>query len=143
MPTLPPTRPPIVNSLAAVDSSPQPARFTSRLIEPDVMLVAAEGELDASNARELTDHVDDAVDGRRRLIVDLRGLTFFGTAGFSALHRLNVNCARRDVAWVVLPGRLVNRVLEICDHERVLPVAAALDSALAAVSAPPTAAKPA
>ena len=51
-----------------------------------MVLVTAAGELDASNARELAEYVEAVLDAKRRLIVDLRAMTFFGTQGFSSLH---------------------------------------------------------
>jgi hypothetical protein len=35
-------------------------------------------------------------------VLDLSGLDFFGTAGFSALHTSNVQCAARDVGWALV-----------------------------------------
>jgi anti-anti-sigma factor len=124
--------------LSAYTAAPhRPAHFTSSLIGAAMVLVTAEGELDAHNARDLATHVEGVLDAKRRLITDLRGLTFFGTQGFSALHYVNVMCSRRDVNWVVVPGTEVDRVLRICDPERALPVARSLETAIAAVSGAP------
>src|SRR6187401_2733436 len=73
--------------------------FTSCPISPSTLVVTAEGEIDASNARRLADCVEHALDASTRLIVDLRGLHFFGTQGFSTLHTVNVTCSRRGVTW--------------------------------------------
>jgi anti-anti-sigma factor len=102
-----------------------------------MVLVTADGELDASNAWDLADYAEGVFDAKRRLIVDLRGLSFFGTQGFSSLHHINVTCSRIEVNWVVVPGREVSRLLRICDPERALPVAETLDRAIGAVSRPP------
>lgn len=115
----------------------KPATFSSTLIGSAMVLVTADGELDACNAWDLADYVEGVVDGKRRLIVDLRGLSFFGTQGFSSLHRINVTCSRGEVNWVVVPGREASRLLRICDPERALPVADTLDTAIGAVSRPP------
>lgn len=115
----------------------QPATYTSALIGTAMLSVTAEGELDAHNARDLAEYIETVLDGKRRLIVDLRGLTFFGTQGFSALHYVNVTCSRRDVNWVVVPGAEVDRLLRICDPEGGLPVADTLESAIAVVTRPP------
>ena len=108
----------------------KPARFTSALIGSAMVLVSAEGEIDACNARDLAEYIEGVLDAKRRLIVDLRGLSFFGTPGFSALHYVNVTCSRRDMNWVVVPGREVSRMLRICDPERGLPVASTLEKAI-------------
>lgn len=56
-------------------------------------LITVDGELDAANADQLAAHVQQSVNRSRRVILDLRGLNFIGTAGFSALHRINVICS--------------------------------------------------
>ena len=115
----------------------QPASYASTLMGSAMVSVTAEGELDAQNARGLAEYIETVLDGKRRLIVDLRQLTFFGTQGFSALHYINVTCSRRDVNWVVVAGAEVDRLLRICDPEGGLPVAGTLESAIAAVTRPP------
>ena len=106
------------------------ATFASSLIGSAMVLVTAAGELDASNARELAEYVEAVLDAKRRLIVDLRAMTFFGTQGFSSLHYVGVTCSRRDVSWVTVPGPAVERVLRICDPGAGLPVATTLESAI-------------
>jgi anti-anti-sigma factor len=107
--------------------------FTSCLISTSTMVVTAEGEVDAFNARDLAEYVERSLDSATRLIVDLRDLQFFGTQGFSTLHTVNVTCSRRGVSWVVIPGAEVERLLRICDPGGGLPVAATLEKAFAAV----------
>lgn len=115
----------------------KPAQFTNSLIGSATVLVTSDGEIDACNARGLAGYIEEALHAKRRLIVDLRGLTFFGTPGFSALHYVNVTCSRRDVNWVLVPGVEVSRMLRICDPQQGLPVADTLERAIAAVSRPP------
>ena len=102
---------------AALPPPHKPASFSSSLIGSAMVVVVVEGEIDACNARGLAQYTEDVLDAKRRLIVDLRGLTFFGTAGFSALHYMNVTCSRRDVNWVLVPGDEVSRMLRICDPQ--------------------------
>ncbi len=47
---------------------------------------------------------------------------FFGTAGFSALHRINVVCSAAGVHWALVPGAAVSRLLRICDPDDTLPL---------------------
>jgi anti-anti-sigma regulatory factor len=65
------------------------------------------------------------------LILDLRGLDFFGAMGFSALHKVSAGCARAGIGWALVPGAAVSRVLRICDPQGTLPAASTLDAALA------------
>jgi anti-anti-sigma factor len=100
---------------------------------PSAAVVAAHGELDAANAGQLADYVQQCAAVCKVLILDLRGVQFFGTAGFSALHTINVRCAAAGVQWAVVPSREVSRLLRICDPEHALPIA---DSAAAMLAAP-------
>ena len=71
------------------------ATFTTRWLDPRYAVITAHGELDASNAQEFVDYALRDAERTERLALDLTGVDFFGTAGFSALHTLNVRCA----AW--------------------------------------------
>jgi anti-anti-sigma regulatory factor len=73
----------------------------------------------------------------RGLILDLRGLDFFGTDGFSALHRVSVCCARAGIAWAVVSGEAVSRVLRIVDPQGLLPTASTVEAAIAIVKDQP------
>ena len=85
-------------------------------------VITVDGELDAANADSLAAYVQHRVGRCPRLILDLRGLEFIGTAGFSALHRINVVCSGAEVSWALAPGWAVSRLLRICDPDGALPV---------------------
>jgi anti-anti-sigma factor len=90
---------------------------------PSGPVITVRGELDASNAGQLADYVQRCATHSRTLILDLTGVEFFGTAGFSALHTINVRCAGADVRWAVVPSQAVSRLLRICDPDNALPIA--------------------
>ncbi len=85
------------------------------------VVVTVGGEVDAANSRALATYVEGQVAGARRLLIDLRLVDFFGTAGFAALHYINVICARNGIDWEVRCGRQVRRLLAICDPAGTLP----------------------
>lgn len=117
---------------AAMPSEPwenHTARFTAEW-GPSFVVVTAHGELDASNANQLADYVQRCTAHRKSVIVNLSGLEFFGTAGFSALHTINVRCAGADVHWAVVPSKAVSRLLRICDPDHALPLAESAPDAL-------------
>src|SRR3954470_10103165 len=61
-------------------------RFTTTTSSrSSVLVVTADGEVDAANALSLGKHVEGELESASRLIVDLRGLEFFGIQGFSIL----------------------------------------------------------
>jgi anti-anti-sigma factor len=112
-------------------------QFATSLVRSSIVLVTAHGEVDAANALALSKYVEAELETTSRLIVDLRELDFFGTQGFSILHRINVMCSRHAVNWVVLSGTEVDRVLHICDPDGGLPVSDTVDGAIIAVTRPP------
>jgi anti-anti-sigma factor len=85
-------------------------------------LITVNGELDAANSDQLAIYVQRSLMRSRRVVVDLRGLEFIGTAGFSALHRINVVCSGAQVHWAMVPSPAVTRLLSICDPDGTLPV---------------------
>jgi hypothetical protein len=62
---------------------------------------------------------------------------FFGTAGFSALHTVNVRCAAEKIQWALAPSAAVTRLLRICDPDSALPICNTVDAALSAVQGEP------
>jgi anti-anti-sigma factor len=96
-----------------------------------VAVVSAHGEIDGANASTLTDYALVKAERCRGLILDLSRLEFFGTEGFSALHRVSVGCARDGTRWAVVPGAAVSRLLRICDTHGSLPAVDTVDKALA------------
>ncbi|MCV7439517.1 STAS domain-containing protein [Mycobacterium seoulense] len=97
------------------------AQFTARW-EPSGTLITVDGELDAANADQLAAYVRQSIGRSRRLVLDLRGLKFIGTAGFSALHRINVMSSGAQADWAMAPSPAVSRLLRICDPDGTLPV---------------------
>jgi anti-anti-sigma factor len=105
------------------------ARFTAEW-GPSAVVITAHGELDASNSNQLADYVQRCAAHSSSVILNLSEVDFFGTAGFSALHTINVRCAGADVRWAVVPSRAVSRLLRICDPDHALPVAASIPDGL-------------
>jgi anti-anti-sigma factor len=98
------------------------ARFTAEW-DSSRLVITAHGELDASNANQLADYVQRCIaHSTSVIVVDLSGLEFFGTAGFSALHLINVRCAGAKLRWAAVPSNAVSRLLRICDPDYTLPL---------------------
>jgi anti-anti-sigma factor len=98
-----------------------------------VAIVSARGDIDATNAGTLTDYALVNVARCRGLVLDLSCLEFFGTEGFSALHRVSVCCAGAGTSWVLVSGAAVSRVLRICDPHGLLPAVDTVGAALASL----------
>lgn len=112
------------------------AHFDVSAIGTSIVLQAITGEIDAANATSVSDFAEANLNSAERLVLDLRGLTFFGTHGFSAVHRVNVICSRHGVRLALLVGVEVDRILRICDPGGGLPVARTLDAAISSVVSP-------
>jgi anti-anti-sigma factor len=110
------------------------AHFITRWVDENTAVVTANGEIDAANAQEFVAYAMRHRDQILRLVVDLTGVEFFGTSGFSALHALNVRTAGEDIYWALTPGLPVSRLLRICDPDGTLPVYDSVSAALAAVA---------
>ena len=113
------------------------AHFASRWLQPNTAVITAHGEIDAANAQELVDYALRHGDRIDRLVLDMSGVDFFGTSGFSALHTLNVRCAGESIEWASVPSAAVTRLLRICDPDSILPFYSGVDTALSAVQGEP------
>ena len=109
------------------------AHFATEWVQPDTAVVTAHGEIDAANAQELVDFALRHGNRVNRLVLDLSGVDFFGTSGFSALHTLNVRCAGESIAWASVPSPAVSRLLGICDPDSSLPLHDGVATALSAI----------
>jgi anti-anti-sigma factor len=78
------------------------AVFTAHRDAPSTAVVTVEGEIDASNSRELASYVQRHITGSTHVVLDLRLVDFLGTAGFAALHNINVICSGSDAPACLL-----------------------------------------
>jgi anti-anti-sigma factor len=106
-------------------------QLASRRLRSSVAVISAQGHIDASNADTVTAYTVGHLMRCRGLILDLRSLDFFGTEGFSALHRVSVCCARAGIGWAVVSGEAACRVLQIGDPQGLLPAARTVEAAMA------------
>jgi anti-anti-sigma factor len=113
------------------------AHFATRWLHPSMAVITAHGELDAANAPQFVDYALRHAAHTDRLVLDLTGVDFFGTAGFSALHTLNVRCAAEKIEWALAPSVAVTRLLRICDPDSALPICTSVEAALSAVQGEP------
>jgi anti-anti-sigma factor len=116
---------------------PDTAQFHTRWPEAGTVVIVAQGEIDAANAHELVDYALRHSDRIKHLVLDLTGVDFFGTSGFSALHALDVRCAGNSITWASAPSAVVTRLLRICDPDSTLPFYDGVDSALSAIGGKP------
>lgn len=102
-------------------------RFRWARRAPSVIAVDVRGDVDATNAGDFIRYVAQSREPLDDVVLDLRGVTFFGTHGYTALVELIAGVTNP----VVLPSPTVKRVLELCDLEHRVPTAADADAAMA------------
>jgi anti-anti-sigma factor len=103
-----------------------------------VCLVRVHGEIDLSNAHEVSSAIGSAMGQEARwLVVDLSDLTYLDSSGVALLLRLaeRLQTRRRRLHLVVPRGSPVRRVLVFTGLPRVIPVEARLEEALAKCAA--------
>jgi anti-anti-sigma factor len=128
---------PLVGSFLSQPWERHTTRLAHRRLRSSVAVISAHGHIDASNADTVTEYTLGHLIRCRGLILDLRDLDFFGTEGFSALHRVSVCCARAGLGWAVVPSEAVSRVLRIVDPQSLLPAASTVEAAMAIVQDQP------
>ena len=105
-------------------------------VRPEAVLVRAKGEVDSSTAGELSSQLEAALQqaesqASRLLIVDLQGVTYFGSAGLNAVldcHKQGLQ-AGTSVRLVAANG-LVVRPIEVTNLDSVLELYPTLPDAL-------------
>ena len=107
----------------AAEASPRQLSLSTEWLNATVVRITASGDVDAANARQLTEYVFHRAANSRRFILDLQHIEFFGTAGYTALKKIESRCSLAEVVWTVVAGRAVSRVLKVCDPSHTLPVA--------------------
>ena len=107
------------------------AVFTAEELTDGRVLIGVGGDIDATNCHALGRFIHRHIRVSKQLILDLTSVDFFGSPGFTALYYVNVQCARRDVDWMIACGSRVLRVLRICDPDAELPLTGDIAAAYA------------
>jgi anti-anti-sigma factor len=93
----------------------------------DPVVVSVRGEIDASNGPALAGYVERHAGTAATLVLDLSGVAFFGTAGLTALRRIDLCCDR--IGWLLIPSAAVRRTLRAC-HAEDLPQSESVATAI-------------
>jgi anti-anti-sigma factor len=97
--------------------------MSTKWLDQSVVRITVAGDIDASNAADFAHYVFRHGANSEHLILDLQGVEFFATAGFTTLMNINARCGHAAVRWTIISSNAVCRVLEICDPRGTLPVA--------------------
>jgi anti-anti-sigma factor len=86
------------------------------------LVVAADGEIDLETS--LARAIRSGLDGQRRLVIDLRSVTFIDSTGIALLLETYEEARARGIEICIEPSAIVRRVLGIAGVDRVLPLPA-------------------
>src|ERR1700727_1379401 len=90
------------------------AQFSARWAASGTVIIV-DGELDAANSDQLAVYVQRNARRAKRATLYLRQVDFIGTAGLSALHRINVLCSGAQLNWAMVLSPAVSRFQGVCD----------------------------
>jgi anti-anti-sigma factor len=79
------------------------------------VIIAVEGELDASNTPQLCSYIERHQFIADRLYLDLRQVTFCATAGLAVLYRVKHQRDEQGAYWRMLTGPAVRKLLRVCN----------------------------
>jgi anti-anti-sigma factor len=94
-------------------------------------VITVSGDIDASNSDFMATVLSGFATRNDRLVVDMRGVDFIGTAGVQVLVDFDLQCRREGAAWTLVPCRILIRLLQVVDVGRHLPVSDSVDDAVA------------
>jgi anti-sigma B factor antagonist len=110
--------------------------FYYKDVEKDVLILSADGGLNADNADEFVRELETLVEsGIRKLVVDCTKLSYISSYGISILVRLRGKLAKRggDIKLASVQNSIVT-LLEIADLHKIFGIYANVDEALRAFS---------
>jgi anti-anti-sigma factor len=92
-------------------------------VADDIIALCLEGEFDMANSPRLNEEIDRALTDGKHLIVDLSQATFIDSSVINALFRARKSAAthRRIAVLQLGTAAIVERALELCNIEHVLP----------------------
>jgi anti-anti-sigma factor len=103
---------------------------------PEAVVVHVEGEIDSSTASELRSQLESALQQAgdhesRLLIIDLQGVTYFGSAGLNAVLDCHKQGLRVGISVrLVADNELVVRPIEVTNLDSLLDLYPSLPDAL-------------
>jgi anti-anti-sigma factor len=102
---------------------------------PSTVTVAhVSGDVDLASADVFRDGLAESVASGDAFVLDLDGVTFMGSLGFSVLVETHHETERRNIKWAIVAGSSpITRPLRITGLEQVLPIYPTVPDALAAL----------
>ena len=105
----------------------------------ETTVISVSGEIDAANADFTATVLNGFACWNGKVVLDLSRLDFIGTQGLRVLVDFYERCQRSNTVMVMVPCRMLLRLLRLIDVGRHLPVAESVNSALRSVEGDVTA----
>nr|WP_225953457.1 STAS domain-containing protein [Kibdelosporangium phytohabitans] len=103
--------------------------------ESAVTVAHVTGDIDLASADVFRERLADTLTSGDAFVLDLDGVTFMGSLGFSALVEAHHETERRNIRWGIVAGSSpISRPLKITGLEQVLPIYPSVPDALAALA---------
>jgi anti-anti-sigma factor len=102
---------------------------------PGHVVISVAGDCDTTTEQQFRDALarEVSLEGRRRVVVDLSGVGFMGSAGVRVLVGINALVLKRGGSLVLAsPQEIVARVLTLAGLDEVIPVTGSVAAALMA-----------
>ena len=116
---------------------PDEVRISLEHHSPAVTVARVSGEIDLASADVFRERLAEGVASGEVFVLDLDGVTFMGSLGFSALVETHHETERRNIRWAVVAGSSpVSRPLKITGLEQILPIYPTVSAALTALTTP-------
>ncbi|MGV9800834.1 STAS domain-containing protein [Mycobacterium sp. NPDC003449] len=104
------------------------ATFATSWLPRSAAVITVHGDLDAATAPDFAAYARQHASHIHRLVLDLSGVDFCGTAGLSALQDIGDECVADNVPWGLTASSAVDRVLDLSGD--VLPTYPTVSTAL-------------
>jgi anti-sigma B factor antagonist len=97
-----------------------PVQLRTARPAPDCVVLSVSGEIDLATAPELESAIASELASRpARLVLDLTGVTFFGSLGLATLVRAAATADDHRAHLAVVAGRVVRRTMELTRTDRM------------------------
>lgn len=108
----------------------EPVQLHTARPAPDCVVLSVLGEIDLVTAPDLETAVIEHLDGTACLVLDLSGVSFFGSLGLATLIRASSLAEARGVRLALVPGKLVTRTMDLTKTAEVFSLYGSVDEAI-------------
>jgi anti-anti-sigma factor len=118
-------------------AAPEVIKIRVELHPSSVTVAHVTGDVDLASADVFRQGLASSVASGESFVLDLDGVTYMGSLGFSVLVETHHEAERLNIRWAIVAGSSpINRPLRITGLEQVLPIYPSVPEALEALVKP-------